>query len=94
MLHDLFKNESKCISSLSIVILTLDVVSSSYPSAFVIRVDDQPMLKKDLRSIMDDYKSAVTKAKADLLSFIQKAKAEVKEALLRLKIAVDENKLS
>ena len=96
----------KAISSLSILVLLLGVSSSSYHLAFALEnTNDQSILKKDLQSIMNDYKAAVTKAKADLLSSIakakaelkldiQKAKVEAKAALIQLKAAVDKNNLS
>jgi len=125
----------KTISGLSILVLLLGVVSSSNHSAFALEksTSEQYILKKSLQSIMTDYKVAVTKAKAELLSSIkkansdaklavqkgipmdainaatkttiakakaelkldiQKAKAEAKAALMQLKTAVDNNKIS
>lgn len=76
-----FKMNLKAISGLSILVLLLGITSSSYHTAFALDTNEQPILKKDLRSIMNDYKAAVAKAKAGLLSSIEKANADAKLAV-------------
>ena len=68
----------KMASCLSILVLLLGVASSSYHTAFALDTSEQLLLKKDLRTIMNDYKAAVAKAKAGLLSSIKKANADAK----------------
>jgi len=63
----------KTISGISIVVLLLGVVSSSNHAAYASGTNDSIILKKDLRLIMNDYKAALDKAKAEFLSSIKKA---------------------
>ena len=71
----------KAIFGLSALVLLLGVVSSNYHTAFALDTSEQLLLKKDLRTIMNDYKAAVAKAKAGLLSSIKKANADAKLAV-------------
>ena len=79
----------KAIFGLSVLVLLLGVVSSSYHTAFAFDANEQSLLKKNLKSIMDDYKAAVAKAKAELLSSIKKANADAKLAVQK-GISMDE----
>ena len=63
----------KTISGISIVVLLLGVVSSSNHAAYASGTNDSIILKMDLRLIMNDYKAALDKAKAEFLSSIKKA---------------------
>lgn len=63
----------KTISGIFIVVLLLGVVSSSNHAAYASGTNDSIILKKDLRLIMNDYKAALDKAKAEFLSSIKKA---------------------
>jgi hypothetical protein len=73
----------KTISGLSVLVLLFGVVSSSNHYAFALdkSTNEQYLLKKDLQSIMNDYKIAVAKAKAELLSSIKKANTDAKLAV-------------
>ena len=79
----------KVASCLSILVLLLGVASSSYHTAFALDTSEQLLLKKDLRSIMDDFKAAVGKAKAELLSSVEKANSDAKLAVQK-GIPIDE----
>ncbi|HSB57598.1 MAG TPA: hypothetical protein VLD38_07310 [Nitrosopumilaceae archaeon] len=71
----------RAISGISIVILLLGITSSSSHVALALGTDDPLILKKDLKLIMKEYKAAVTKAKAELISSIKKANADAKLAV-------------
>jgi len=71
----------KTISGISIVVLLLGVVSSSNHAVYASRTNDAIILKKDLRLIMNDYKVALDKARAEFLSSIKKANADAKLAV-------------
>ena len=71
----------KTVSGISIVVLLLGVASSSHHTASALGTNDSIILKKDLRLIMGDYKAAIDKAKAQLLSSIKKANADAKLAV-------------
>src|SRR3990172_8660370 len=77
----ILKMNLKTISAISIVVLLLGVVSSSNHAAYASGTNDSIILKKDLRLIMNDYKAAVDKAKAEFLSSIKKANADAKLAV-------------
>ena len=79
----------KAIFGLSALVLLLGVVSSNYHTAFALDTNEQYILKKDLRSIMDDFKAAVGKAKAELLSSVEKANSDAKLAVQK-GIPIDE----
>jgi hypothetical protein len=69
----------KISSVCSVLVLLLGAVSQSAFAAESIPEDS--LLKKDLKSIMNDYKLAVQKARADLLKAVQKANADAKDAV-------------
>ena len=81
----------KTISSLSVLVLLFGVVSASNHYAFALdkSTNEQYFLNKDLQSIMNDYKVAVVKAKADLLSSVKKANTDAKLAVQK-GIPIDE----
>lgn len=79
----------KVISGLSILVLLFGVASSNHHTAFALDTNEQSALKNDLRSIMSDYKVAVSKAKANLISSIEKANADAKIAAQK-GISIDE----
>ena len=81
----------KIIFGLSALVLLFGAVSTSNHYAFALdkSTNKQYFLNKDLQSIMNDYKIAVTKAKADLLSSVKKANADAKLAVQK-GIPIDE----
>ena len=79
----------KAIFGLSALVLLLGVVISNHHTAFALDTNEQYILKKDLRSIMDDFKAAVGKAKAELLSSVEKANSDAKLAVQK-GIPIDE----
>ncbi len=73
----------KTASGISIMVLLLGVYSSSYHTASALGTDDSMILKKDLRVIMNDYKTSIEKAKAELLFSVKKANADAKLAVMK-----------
>lgn len=71
----------KIVSGISIMVLLFGVVSSSNHAVYASGTNDSEILKKDLRLIMNDYKLALDKAKAEFLSSIKKANADAKLAV-------------
>ena len=81
----------KAISGFSILVLLFSVVGASNHYAFALdkSTNAQYSLNKDIQSIMNDYKVAVAKAKAELLSSVKKANVDAKLAVQK-GIPIDE----
>lgn len=72
----------KIASFFSVMVLLLGITSVVNHSVFAVEdVQEKMLLKKDLSSIMNDYKASILKARADLLKAIEKAKADAKDAV-------------
>ncbi len=66
----------KIISSFSILVLLCGVILYAHNSASA-----TPYPKNDIRSIMENYRVAIEKARADLLSSIGKANSDAKASI-------------
>jgi hypothetical protein len=73
----------KIASGISIMVLLLGVTSSGYHTVSASGTNDSEILKKDLRVIMNDYKTSIEKAKEKLLFSVKKANADAKLAVLK-----------
>ena len=71
----------KVISGISIIVLILGLAGSSSHNVYAIDTTESLVLKKDLKLIMNDYKVAIDKARAEFLSSIKKANHEAKLAV-------------
>jgi hypothetical protein len=71
----------RVISGVFIVILMLGISGSSSYNANALSMNESIMLKKDLKSIMDDYQLAIEKAREDFVASIKKANYDAKLAV-------------
>lgn len=66
----------KLISGFSILVLLLSITAYAHNYAYA-----APYLKNDIRSIMENYRIAIEKARADLRSAIEKANSDAKASI-------------
>ncbi|MGQ0794696.1 MAG: hypothetical protein ACT4N5_00725 [Nitrosopumilaceae archaeon] len=71
----------KVISGAFIVILILGISGSSFYNANALGRNESIILKKDLKSIMNDYQLAIEKAREDFVASIKKANHDAKLAV-------------
>jgi len=71
----------RVISGAFIVILILGISGSSFYNAYALGTNESIILKKDLKSIMNEYQLAIEKAREDFVTSIKKANHDAKLAV-------------
>ncbi|MBI3842435.1 MAG: hypothetical protein HY295_04750 [Thaumarchaeota archaeon] len=66
----------RLVSGFSILVLLLGVTAYAHNSAYAVQYS-----KNDVRSVMENYRIAIEKARADLLSSIGKANSDAKASI-------------